>query len=85
MGLADVFGYDDRIELTVSNFISILETTAEKEAEMKYVRNAINTGVPITYIRAMLDGTPLPSVEDYICRGNINGPYYGKEDMCSDE
>lgn len=85
MGLADIFGADDRIELSVPNFISMLQVTAEKEAEMKYVRNVIDAGVPITYIKAMLDGPPRPTIDDYIYRTKVDGPYYGKEDMCSDE
>ena len=83
-GLADIFGADDRIEISVPNFISMLQLTAEKEAEMKYVRNAVDAGVPITYIKVMLDGPPMPTIDDYICRGGVDGPYYGKEEECDD-
>lgn len=52
MGLADIFGKDDRIEIKMIELYEILRTGAKVELLM----NAVNCDVPHRYIREMATG-----------------------------
>lgn len=52
MGLVDVFGKEDRVEITFSEFYSLMKEAAKAELVM----NAVHRGVPHTYIMSMADG-----------------------------
>lgn len=56
MGLADTFGAEDRVEVKFSDFYNMMKVASDAASEMKYVKNALETGVPANYIRSMLDG-----------------------------
>lgn len=58
MGLADAFGAEDRVEVKFSDFYSMMKAASDATSEMKYVKNALEAGVPANYIRSMLDGKP---------------------------
>lgn len=73
MGLADAFGAEDRVEVKFSDFYNMMKAASDATSEMKYVKNALEAGVPANYIRSMLDGKPYPN--DINAR---TGPYYGQ-------
>ena len=61
MGLADAFGAEDRVEVKFSDFYNMMKAASDAISEMKYVKNALEAGVPANYIRSMLDGKPYPN------------------------
>ena len=77
MDLCDFCGTNDNVVLSVADLISIIQSSTENEIKLKIVRNAINANVPVVYIKGMLN--------DFTYQGGVDGPYYGKEDMCSDD
>ena len=58
MGLADAFGAEDRVEVKFSDFYNMMQAASDATSEMKYVKNALEAGVPANYIRSILDGKP---------------------------
>lgn len=52
MGLVDVFGKEDRVEVTFSAFYDLIREGAKAELIM----NAVNCDVPHQYIREMTTG-----------------------------
>lgn len=52
MGLVDVFGKEDRVEIMVSELFALLKAGARSELVM----NAVNCNVPHRYIREMATG-----------------------------
>lgn len=52
MGLVDVFGKEDRVEMTFSEFYSLMKEAAKAELVM----NAVRSGVPHAHIISMIDG-----------------------------
>lgn len=66
MGLADAFGAEDRVEVKFSDFYNMMKAASDAASEMKYVKNALETGIPANYIQSMLDG-----------KSHKAEPYYG--------
>lgn len=52
MGLADVFNAEDRVNVAVSQFYSMMRECAKAELVM----NAVNCNVPHQFIREMVTG-----------------------------
>lgn len=57
MGIADVFGREDRFEIKTESFIRMAQDAAAAEANLRAVVNMVNCNVPHRYIREMLTGT----------------------------
>ena len=61
MGLADVFGAEDRVNVTFSDFYKMMREGAKAELLM----NAVKCDVPHRYIREMVTGkSELVELED---------------------
>ncbi len=56
MGIADMFGKDDRFEIKTEAFIGMVQEAAAAEARVSLLGNAINCNVPYRYIREMITG-----------------------------
>jgi hypothetical protein len=52
MGLSDVFGKEERVEVTYSDFYQLFKSSAKLEL----LENAVKARVPHHYIEGMLDG-----------------------------
>jgi hypothetical protein len=64
MGLMDAFSKEDRVQVTFSEFYTLMKETAKAELIM----NAVNCDVPHVFIREMATGkseaVPLKIMED---------------------
>lgn len=54
MGLTDVFGKDDRIELKVNELIDYFRDEADVMAENKVLLNGLKAGLPTSHILVMI-------------------------------
>lgn len=75
--IADMFSPEDRVSVTYTDFYRIIENSCSQAAALMYIKNAVQAGVPNTYIQSMLDGQKHWDDLDVMTTCKIQGPFYG--------
>ena len=68
------------IDIHINELKSIVAESERNKTELRLIRNAVDCNVPVEYIRAMIHSAGGIDIDDFVIKGSLNSPYYGKEE-----
>ena len=84
MGLADVFGKDELVELKVGELLSFFEGYARGVVKAEMLENGVKAGVPNEYMVGMLTGEPVGVEFPEPCECTCD-PYWDDDEPTGEE
>ena len=69
MGLADVFGKDDVVEVKVNDLLSYFREHSRGAVEAEMLKNGIKAGIPLEYLKSFVTGEPVEVDLPEACEG----------------